>query len=110
MQDHYNLLEQINRVTITKYSDLKQISVTLGKTVNEYNEMCKYLLNLDYDFTTIIIKIIIKKIFTDTTTIQPLLNQIDQIEENVSKFEAAAYRLDHYTKQLKQKFKDIEKK
>ncbi|CAH0745826.1 unnamed protein product [Diatraea saccharalis] len=41
-QDHYNLLEEINRLTITKYADLKNLAVNLNKTLMEYNEMCKY--------------------------------------------------------------------
>ncbi|XP_063633152.1 biogenesis of lysosome-related organelles complex 1 subunit 2 [Cydia splendana] len=84
-QDHYNLLEQINRLTITKYADLRSLAVNLSKTLNEYNEMYN-------------------------TQIRPLLQQIDAIDAQVSRFEASAYRLDAYTKQLKQRFKELEDK
>ncbi|KAG6445611.1 biogenesis of lysosome-related organelles complex 1 subunit 2 [Manduca sexta] len=84
-QDHYNLLEEINRLTITKYADLRNLAVNLNKTLNEYNEM--------YNQQT-----------------KPLLEQIDKIEAQVSKFEVNAYRLDSYTKQLKARFKELEDK
>ncbi|XP_045458060.1 biogenesis of lysosome-related organelles complex 1 subunit 2 [Melitaea cinxia] len=82
-QDHYNLLEEINRLAITKYTDLKNLTVNLSKTLNEYNEMFN-------------------------SQIKPLLLQIDQIDAQVSQFEANAYRLDNYTKQLKARFKELE--
>ncbi|XP_047543808.1 biogenesis of lysosome-related organelles complex 1 subunit 2 [Vanessa atalanta] len=84
-QDHYNLLEEINRLAITKYADLKNLTVNLSKTLNEYNEMYN-------------------------SQIKPLLLQIDQIDAQVSQFEANAYRLDSYTKQLKARFKELEEK
>ncbi|CAH2103700.1 unnamed protein product [Euphydryas editha] len=84
-QDHYNLLEEINRLAITKYTDLKNLTVNLSKTLNEYNEMYN-------------------------SQIKPLLLQIDQIDAQVSQFEANAYRLDNYTKQLKARFKELEEK
>lgn len=83
-EENYYLLEQMNRTTISKYADLKHMSVTLGKTINDYNTMFE-------------------------TTIKPVLMLIDQLEQNVKEFETAAYRLDHYTKQLKAKFKEIQK-
>ncbi|CAH0716309.1 unnamed protein product, partial [Brenthis ino] len=84
-QDHYNLLEEINRLAITKYADLRNLTVNLSKTLNEYNEIYNVL-------------------------IKPLLLQIDQIDAQVSQFEANAYRLDSYTKQLKARFKELEEK
>ncbi|XP_053624381.1 biogenesis of lysosome-related organelles complex 1 subunit 2 [Plodia interpunctella] len=84
-QDHYNLLEEINRLTIIKYADLRNLAVNLNKTLTEYNEM--------YD-----------------QVIKPLLLQIDDIDAQVSRFEVNAYRLDAYTKQLKARFKELEDK
>ncbi|OWR50444.1 biogenesis of lysosome-related organelles complex 1 subunit 2 [Danaus plexippus] len=84
-QDHYNLLEEINRLTITKYTDLRNLTVNLSKTLSEYNEMYNIL-------------------------IKPLLLQIDDIDAQVSQFEINAYRLDNYTKQLKARFKELEEK
>lgn len=40
----------------------------------------------------------------------PLLGQIDQLEDNVTKLEQAAYKLDAYTKRLEAKFKALEKR
>ncbi|KAM3969066.1 biogenesis of lysosome-related organelles complex 1 subunit 2 [Aphomia sociella] len=84
-QDLYNLLEEMNRLTITKYADLRNFAVTLNKTLNEYNDMYNQV-------------------------IKPLLLQIDQIDAQVSRFEVNAYRLDAYTKQLKVMFKELEEK
>ncbi|KAL0851728.1 hypothetical protein ABMA28_000047 [Loxostege sticticalis] len=84
-QEHYNLLEEINRLTITKYADLRNLAVNLNKTLTEYNEMYQ-------------------------NQIKPLLMQIDQIDSQVSQFEVNAYRLDSYTKQLKARFKELEEK
>ncbi|XP_013183602.2 biogenesis of lysosome-related organelles complex 1 subunit 2 [Amyelois transitella] len=84
-QDHYSTLEEINRLTIIKYADLRNLAANLNKTLSEYNEMYN-------------------------TVIKPLLQQIDQIDAQVSKFEVNAYRLDAYTKQLKARFKELEEK
>ncbi|CAK1588412.1 unnamed protein product [Parnassius mnemosyne] len=82
-QEHYILLEEINRLAITKYADLRNLAMNLSKTLNEYNEM-----------------------YNDQIT--PLLQQIDDIDAQVSQFEINAYRLDSYTKQLKARFKELE--
>ncbi|CAK1554823.1 unnamed protein product [Leptosia nina] len=81
-QDHYVLLEEINRLAITKYADLKNFTVNLTKSLNECNEMY-------------------------ASTITPLLLQIDDIHEQVTEFETNAYRLDSYTKQLKAQFDEL---
>ncbi|XP_049885394.1 biogenesis of lysosome-related organelles complex 1 subunit 2 [Pectinophora gossypiella] len=84
-QDHYVLLEEINRLAITKYTDLRNLAVNLSKTLSDYNEMYEQ-------------------------HIRQLLQQIDAIDAQVSKFEANAYRLDSYTKQLQARFKELEEK
>ncbi|XP_072930886.1 biogenesis of lysosome-related organelles complex 1 subunit 2 [Epargyreus clarus] len=82
-QDHYTLLEEINRMAITKYADLRNLAANLSKTLNEYNDLYHVL-------------------------IKPLLMQIDHIDAQVSQFEANAYRLDSYTKQLRARYKELE--
>lgn len=47
-------------------------------------------------------------IFPDKS-LQPYLEQIDQIEDSVAKLEQAAYKLDAYSKRLEAKFKHLEK-
>ncbi|KAL1491272.1 hypothetical protein ABEB36_011892 [Hypothenemus hampei] len=82
--DDYKLLENMNRATIAKYSDMKHIANNISKNVTELNSKYELLL--------------------------PLLEQIDQIEDSVMKLEQAAYKLDAYTKRLEAKFKNLEKK
>eukprot|EP00088_Acartia_fossae_P059217 TRINITY_DN7004_c0_g1_i1.p1 TRINITY_DN7004_c0_g1~~TRINITY_DN7004_c0_g1_i1.p1 ORF type:complete len:160 (+),score=25.30 TRINITY_DN7004_c0_g1_i1:44-523(+) len=82
--DEYRLLEQMNRVTLTKYGDMKQITTNISKGVTELNE--KY------------------------TNLMPYLEQIDQIDESISRLEQAAYRLDSYSKRLEAKYKQLEKR
>lgn len=43
-------------------------------------------------------------------SLQPYLDQIDQIEDSVTKLEQAAYKLDAYSKRLEAKFKSLEKR
>ncbi|CAG5003168.1 unnamed protein product [Parnassius apollo] len=83
-QEHYTLLEEINRLTITKYADLRNLAMNFSKTMNEYNKMYNDL-------------------------IKPLLQQIDDIDAQVSQIEVNAYRLDSYTKQLKKRFQQLER-
>nr|XP_015835998.1 PREDICTED: biogenesis of lysosome-related organelles complex 1 subunit 2-like [Tribolium castaneum] len=74
----------MNRATITKYSDMKHIAANVSKSMQELNE--KY------------------------NSLQPYLQQIDQIEDSVVKLEQAAYKLDAYSKRLEAKFKSLEKR
>nr|XP_021192191.2 biogenesis of lysosome-related organelles complex 1 subunit 2 isoform X2 [Helicoverpa armigera] len=80
--DHYILLEEINRLAITKYTDLRNLAVNLNRTLTEYNDLY-------------------------SSTIKPLLSQIDDIDIMVGKLEENAYRLDSYTKQLKSRVKEM---
>lgn len=40
-QDDYKLLENMNRATIIKYSDMKHIATNVSKTMVELNDKCK---------------------------------------------------------------------
>lgn len=82
--DEYQLLENMNYATISKYSEIKHLAGNVAKNLQELNE--KYV------------------------EVVPLLKQIDQLEENVTKLEQAAYKLDAYSKRLETKFKNLEKR
>uniref|UniRef100_A0A1B6LPS9 Biogenesis of lysosome-related organelles complex 1 subunit 2 n=1 Tax=Graphocephala atropunctata TaxID=36148 RepID=A0A1B6LPS9_9HEMI len=82
--EDYKLLEAMNQATVTKYSDMRQIAGNVGRTMAELNEKYKSL--------------------------QPYLDQIDQIEDSVTKLEQAAFKLDAYSKRLEAKFKTLEKR
>lgn len=41
LQEDYRLLEAMNRATITKYSDMKQIAGNVARTMIDLNEKCK---------------------------------------------------------------------
>lgn len=82
-QADYEVLEKMNTATITKYSDMKQITVNISNSIEEQNQRYTQLL--------------------------PQLEQIDQIYDSVVKLEQAAYKLDHYAKRLEAKFKQLEK-
>uniref|UniRef100_T1JJR6 Biogenesis of lysosome-related organelles complex 1 subunit 2 n=1 Tax=Strigamia maritima TaxID=126957 RepID=T1JJR6_STRMM len=82
--EDYRLLEEMNRVTITKYSDMKQIATNVSKSLKDLQDKYKDL--------------------------HVYLEQIDHIEESVTKLEQAAYKLDAYSKRLESKFKHLEKR
>lgn len=82
--EDYKLIEQMNRVTATKYSDMEQITANIAKGMTQ--------LNIGY------------------AQLQPYLEQIDHIDESVSRLEAAAFKLDAYSKRLEAKFKSLEKR
>lgn len=79
----YQLLERLNKETITKYTELKIISSNVVQSLDSLNEKYQKL--------------------------QPILNNINQIDDSVSKLEQAAYKLAAYSKRLEAKFKDLEK-
>ncbi|KAL0277628.1 UNVERIFIED_CONTAM: hypothetical protein PYX00_004854 [Menopon gallinae] len=83
-QEDYKLLENMNRVAIRKYSDMKQIAGNIAKCMKEVDEKYKAL--------------------------QPYLEQIDQIEDSVNKLEQAAYKLDAYSRRLENQYKMLVKK
>jgi hypothetical protein len=43
LQEDYRLLESMNRATITKYSDMKQIAGNVARTMIDLNEKCEYI-------------------------------------------------------------------
>jgi len=82
--DEYELLERMNRATIAKYAEMKDISANISIAVK----------NLDDKYNSLL----------------PYLEMIDQVEESVSNLEQAAYKLDAYAKRLEAKFKQLEKR
>lgn len=40
VQDDYRLIENMNRATITKYSDMKHIATNVSKAMTELNDKC----------------------------------------------------------------------
>ncbi|XP_037269516.2 biogenesis of lysosome-related organelles complex 1 subunit 2 [Rhipicephalus microplus] len=82
--DDYRLTEEMNKLTITKYSDMKQIAGNVSKALEDLNEKYRCL--------------------------KPYLDQIDQVEDSVTKLEQAAYKLDAYSKRLEANFKVLEKR
>ncbi|KAK2160738.1 hypothetical protein LSH36_127g06053 [Paralvinella palmiformis] len=81
--EDYRLLENMNKATLNKYIEMKQITSNISKSIKDLNEKCKYI---------------------------PYLEKIDQIEESVASLEQAAYKLDAYSKRLESKFKQLEKR
>lgn len=79
----YRLLERLNKETIAKYTELKVISSNVVQSLDSLNEKYRKL--------------------------QPILENINQIDDSVSKLEQAAYKLAAYSKRLEAKFKDLEK-
>ncbi|XP_031829310.1 biogenesis of lysosome-related organelles complex 1 subunit 2 [Nomia melanderi] len=79
----YRLLERLNKETIAKYTELKTISSSVAQSLDSLNEKYKKL--------------------------QPILDNINEIDDSVTKLEQAAYKLASYSKRLEAKFKDIEK-
>ncbi|XP_011496450.1 PREDICTED: biogenesis of lysosome-related organelles complex 1 subunit 2 [Ceratosolen solmsi marchali] len=81
--EDYRLLERLNKETSAKYSELKTISSNVSQSLDLLNQKYKKL--------------------------QPVLDNINQIDDSVTKLEQAAYKLLAYSNRLESKFKDIEK-
>lgn len=79
----YRLLERLNKEAVEKYSELKTISSNVAQSLDTLNQKYKKL--------------------------QPVLDNINQIDDSVTKLEQAAYKLAAYSKRLEVKFKEIEK-
>ncbi|GCC18064.1 biogenesis of lysosome-related organelles complex 1 subunit 2 [Chiloscyllium punctatum] len=82
--EDYKLLENMNKLTGLKYLEMKEIALNINRNLKDLNQ--KY------------------------ASLQPYLDQINQIEEQVAALEQAAYRLDAYSKKLEAKFKKLEKR
>ncbi|KAL9962876.1 hypothetical protein ACROYT_G032026 [Oculina patagonica] len=80
----YVLLEKLNKLTVTKYSEMSNTAKTLITVMEELDKKYKSL--------------------------EPYLEQIDKVEESVASLEQAAYRLDAYSKRLEAKFKKLERR
>lgn len=82
--EDYKLLENMNRITINKYTEMKSTANEIAERLQTLNDKYKQL--------------------------QPYLDQIDQIEESVNHLEQAAYKLDNYSKRLEARFKNLERR
>ncbi|CAD5122212.1 unnamed protein product [Dimorphilus gyrociliatus] len=82
--EEYLLLENMNRTTTKKYDEMrmiaKQVDLSLKELMEKYNSL------------------------------QPFLEQLDQIEKSVTSLEQTAYQLDAYCKKLETKYKKLERK
>ncbi|OCT70077.1 hypothetical protein XELAEV_18036998mg, partial [Xenopus laevis] len=72
--EDYKLLENMNKLTCLKYMEMKDIAGNISRNLKDLNK--KY------------------------ASLQPYLEQINQIEEQVASLENAAYKLDAYSKRL----------
>lgn len=79
--EDYKLLEEMNKATIAKYKDMRQIAENLNVSTNE---LCVKFQQL-----------------------APLMQQIDEISDTVDKLEAAAYKLDAYSIALENRVKCV---
>ncbi|XP_055272269.1 biogenesis of lysosome-related organelles complex-1 subunit 2-like [Moschus berezovskii] len=81
--EDYKLLENMNKLTSLKYLEVKDIAINISRNLKDLNQ--KY------------------------AGLQPYLDQINIIEEQVAALEQAAYKLDAYSKKLEAKYKKLEK-
>uniref|UniRef100_H9G436 Biosis of lysosomal organelles complex 1 subunit 2 n=1 Tax=Anolis carolinensis TaxID=28377 RepID=H9G436_ANOCA len=72
--EDYKLLENMNKLTSLKYLEMKDIAINISRNLKDLNQ--KY------------------------AGLQPYLEQINLIEEQVAALEQAAYKLDAYSKKL----------
>ncbi|KAH8314650.1 hypothetical protein KR074_006489 [Drosophila pseudoananassae] len=79
--EDYKLLEEMNKATIAKYKDMRQIAENLNVSTSE--------LSLKFQ------------------QLAPLMQQIDEISDTVDKLEAAAYKLDAYSIALENRVKCV---
>lgn len=82
--DDYKLLEQMNRVTATKYADMRGLS----------DQVKKSLIDLETNYARMI----------------PFLEKIDGLERKVVQLEELAYAVDNYSKRLEGRFKSLDKR
>ncbi|KAJ6641389.1 Sister chromatid cohesion protein DCC1 [Pseudolycoriella hygida] len=82
--EDYKLLENMQKLTISKYSDMNQIAENLVTSSAELKQKFDELL--------------------------PYLAEIDEIEKTVNDLEVAAFKLDAYSLRLESKFNELLKK
>ena len=82
--EDYKLLENMNKLTSLKYLEMKDIAINISRNLKDLNQ--KY------------------------AELQPYLDQINVIEEQVATLEQAACKLDAYSKELEAKYKKLEKR
>lgn len=83
-QEDYKLLEQMNRRTAVRYSQVKEVAEGLNNSLQD--------LEVNY------------------ARIMPFLDKVDVLEEKVARLEELAYSVDNYSKRLESKFKSLEKR
>jgi biogenesis of lysosome-related organelles complex 1 subunit 2 len=76
------------------------VAANVGKGIIELNAKCKQIFIYWQCLHTWFCLITVK-------SLEVYLEQIDQIEDNISKLEHAAYKLDAYTVRLENKFKAL---
>lgn len=82
--DEYKLLEQMNRTTAAKYTELRGLS----------DQVKRSLVDLDTNYARMI----------------PFLEKMDGLEKKVVRLEELAYAVDSYSKRLESRFKSLEKR
>ncbi|XP_043844580.1 biogenesis of lysosome-related organelles complex 1 subunit 2-like [Dromiciops gliroides] len=82
--EDYKLLENMNKLTSLKYLEMKNFAVNISRNLKDLNQ--KY------------------------AALQPYLDQITLIEEQVAALDQAAYKLDAYSKKLEAKYKKLERR
>jgi len=82
--EDYKLLEQMNRRTAAKYSQVKDVAEGLNNSLQD--------LQVNY------------------AKLMPFLSKVDVLETKVSRLEEVAYSVDNYSKRLEAKYKGLEKR
>ncbi|XP_027698150.1 biogenesis of lysosome-related organelles complex 1 subunit 2-like [Vombatus ursinus] len=81
--EDYKLLENMNKLTILKYLEMKDI-VNISRTLKDLNKIC--------------------------VALQTYLDQITLTEDKVVALQQAAYQFDAYSKKLEAKYKKLERR
>ncbi|RWS24756.1 biogenesis of lysosome-related organelles complex 1 subunit 2-like protein [Leptotrombidium deliense] len=81
--EDYKLLQKMNEMTAKKYSSMKQVGESIALSLNDLHS--KY------------------------QSLGAYFEEIDKLDEKVTKLEEIAYAIDGYTKRLEAKYKQSEK-
>ena len=107
--EDYRLLENMNKLTSLKYMEMKDISINISRNLQDLNNKCE---SKRYIISTLSLYFCVLRLYfyyhsmwpvcvlALDASLQPYLDQINQIEEQVSSLEQAAYKLDAYSKKL----------